>query len=280
MQIIDFRLRPPTKGFLETKIYTHPENRNAYTRKLGWPAVASANTQSMPELLSEMHAAGIDKGVAVGRTTSTLGSVANADVAAAVSAAPDRFIGIGSAATDDRHLAFQMIDEVIALGLRAVNLEPGVSTVPMRADDRRLYPIYAKCEDAGLPVVIMAGGGAGPDLTFTAPDALDRVLADFKDLQIVCSHGGWPWVEQILGVAFRRENLYLCPDMYLRGLPGTAAYLAAAEGFLSERFLFGTAYPFCPLKPYVDWFLAQGLSDSSLERVLHGNARRLLKLDA
>lgn len=276
MTIVDFRLRPPALGFLRSKIYAAPENRDGYTRKLGWPSVRSAQAQSMEMLLAEMDAAGISTGVAVGRTTATLGSIANADVAAIAAQYPGRFIGVGSADTSDRTVAFRMIDECLELGLRAVNLEPGVSAVPMRSDDRRLYPIYAKCEDAGLPVIVMAGGGAGPDLSFTDPVALDRVLADFPRLRLVCSHGGWPWVQEILGVAFRRSNLWLCPDMYLGSLPGTAEYLRAADGFLSERFLFGTAYPFCPLKPYVDWFLSQGLSSSSLDRVLSRNARDLL----
>ena len=278
MQIIDFRLRPPTRVFLKSKIYAVAENRKRYTEKLGWPLVASADAQSMDLLFTEMDDAKITTGVVVGRTTATLGAIPNADVAQTVADYPDRFIGIGSADSSDRKTAFAMIDEILSLGLKAVNLEPGVSAVPMRADDRRLYPIYAKCEDANLPVVIMAGGGAGPDLSYNDPMAIDRMLGDFPALKVVCSHGGWPYVQEILGVAFRRENLYLCPDMYLRGLPGTAEYLAAANGFLSERILFGTAYPFCPLKPYVDWFLAQDLSETSLQRVLSGNARTLLSL--
>ena len=278
MAIIDFRLRPPLKGFLDSRIYSAPDNRRRYTQKLGWGSVASADAQSADLLFDEMDRAGITLGVAVGRATATLGTIANADVAAIVADHPDRFVGVGSTHVIPRSVARTTVDEVIELGLGAVNLEPGVGSTPMRADDRRLYPIYAQCEDAGLPVIVMAGGGAGPDITYTAPEALDRVLGDFPDLQLVCSHGGWPWVGEILSVAFRRENFYLCPDMYLRGLPGSEDYIAAANGFLSERFLFGTAYPFCPLEPYVEWFKSLPLSDTSRERVMYGNAARLLKL--
>jgi hypothetical protein len=278
MDIVDFRLRPPARGFIESKIYANADNRKRYTKKLGWPLVASADAQSMPQLFAEMDEANISTGVVVGRTTATLGAIPNTDVAQIVADHPERFVGIGSADSSDRKTAFTMIDEILQLGLRAVNLEPGVSAVPMRPDDRRLYPIFAKCEDAGLPVVLMAGGGAGPDLSYNDPVAMDRMLADFPALKVVCSHGGWPFAQEYLGVAFRRENLFLCPDMYLRGLPGTADYLAAANGFLSERILFGTAYPFCPLKPYVDWFLAQGLSETSRRRVLSENAKLLLSL--
>lgn len=278
MEIVDFRVRPPAKGFLESKIYAVAENRKRYTQKLGWPLVVSAAEQSMELFLSEMEEAGITTGVAIGRTTATLGTIENADVADVVARHGDRLVGVGSADSANLKAAFAAIDEIIAMGLKAVNLEPGVSAVPMRADDRRLYPIYAKCEAASLPVVIMTGGGAGPDLSYNDPAALDRMLADFPTLKVVSAHGGWPYVHEILGVAFRRENLYLCPDMYLGPLPGTADYLAAANGFLSERFLFGTAYPFCPMKPYTDWFMAQGLSDTALERVMGANAKTLLSL--
>ncbi len=280
MGILDFRMRPPAKGFLGSKIYAVAENRKRYTEKLGWPVVESASARSIEGLFSEMDDAGITQGVAIGRTTATLGAIPNADVADIVAKHPDRFVGVGSADTADRKTAFAMIDETIALGLKAVNLEPGVSSVPMRADDRRLYPIYAKCEDAGLPVVLMTGGGAGPDLSYNDPVSLDRLLGDFPGLRVVSAHGGWPYVQEVLGVAFRRENLYLCPDMYLGAMPGTSEYLAAANGYLSERFLFGTAYPFCPLKPYVDWFLSQGLSETALGRVLSENARTLLSLES
>ena len=61
----------------------------------------------------------------------------------------------------------------------------------------------------------MAGGNGGPDLSYSDPVHVDRVAADFPALPIVVSHGGWPWVHQILHVAYRRQNVHVSPDMYL-----------------------------------------------------------------
>ena len=122
MEIIDFRLRPPTGGFLKSKIYSVAENRKRYTQKLGWPLVASADLQSMDLLFTEMDEAKITTGVVVGRTTATLGAIPNADVAQIVTDHPDRFVGIGSADSSDRKTAFAMIDEILKLRLKAVNL--------------------------------------------------------------------------------------------------------------------------------------------------------------
>jgi hypothetical protein len=277
--IVDFRLRPPARGFLATKIYANAANRDRYTRRLGFEPAASAREQSMDLLLAEMDAAGITRGVVVGRTTATLGSVPNEDVAAIAAAHPARFVGVGSADTSDRRRAAAMIAECRRLGLAMVNLEPGVMDPPLRPDDRRLYPIYAHCEDTGMKLVIMAGGGAGPDITWTAPECLDRVLGDFPKLVMVNSHGGWPWAQEIVSVAFRRPNLYLCPDMYLLGMPGTDDYVRAANSFLGEQMLFGTAYPFCPLGPYTQRFMQLPLTDSARENMLWRNAHRLLGRD-
>jgi predicted TIM-barrel fold metal-dependent hydrolase len=205
----------------------------------------------MPLLCAEKDAAGVTHAFVVGRMTATLGNLPNADVAAIVAEHRQRFLGVGSADTPDRRRAVAMIEEGRALGLRMVNFEPGAMNPPLRTDDRRLYPFYAPCEDTGMPIALMAGGEARPHITYTAPECLDRTLAAFPRLTVVCSHGGWPRVEQLLHIAFRRPNLYLGPDMYLHELPGMDTYIRAANSFLRERMLFGTAYPFCPLPEYV-----------------------------
>ena len=278
MTIIDFRLRPPALGFLQSRIYSAPDNRDSYTRRLGFGPVASAQKQSMDLLFSEMDAAGIAKGVVVGRTTATLGTIANADVATIVASYPGRFVGVGSVNPVNRREAFAELDAMRKAGLRAVNVEPGVLAPAFYMDDRRLYPFYAWCEDHKFPVIVMSGGGAGPDITYSAPERIDRVLADFPELTLVSSHGNWPWVHEILSIAFRRPNLYLCPDMYWPGLPGSDDYTRAANSFLSERMLFGTAYPFCPLLEYVRWFQSLPIAPSAVENILWKNATRVLGL--
>jgi uncharacterized protein len=196
----------------------------------------------------------IDVGVVVGRNSGFLGSVANADVMEFVNAYPGRFFAVASIDLSNRGTAIRGIDEAMAAGYKAINIEPGAQVVPMLADDRRLYPIYAHCEDAAVPVILLAGGNAGPDLAYTVPVALDRVLGDFPRLKVAAAHGGWPWVHQFLHIAFRRPNLYLSPDMYLINMPGMSDYLKAADGFLAERFIYGSSFPLCPVDGYMEWF--------------------------
>lgn len=276
MKIIDFRLRPPAMGFLNARIYTRPDIRNRFTRQLGFEPAPSAEEKSLELMFEEMAAAGIQQGVCVGRNSSVLGSVSNADVAAVAKAYPDKFHPVGSIEAATRKEAMAQMQEILDLGIRIVNLEPGVWATPMHVDDRRLYPLYAFCEDNGIPVIMMTGGNAGPDITYTNPEHIDRVLGDFPDLTVISSHGNWPWVQEIIHVAFRRPNLYLSPDMYLYNLPGHADFIQAANSFLADRMLFGTAYPMCPLKEYTEWFLTLPIKPDAMEKILHGNAERLL----
>ncbi|OGA43723.1 MAG: amidohydrolase [Betaproteobacteria bacterium RIFCSPLOWO2_12_FULL_62_13] len=280
MSIIDFRLRPPLKGFLDMIMYADAERRDRITRQHGMEPAPSAGARSMELLISEMVAAGVTTGVVMGRYSDLYGSVSNQDVADIVTAYPGRFIGIGSVDPSNRKNAIKQIDEALALGLKGINLEPGAYPVPMYADDRRLYPIYAYCEDKGIPVVVMAGGGAGPDLSYTFPVHIDRVAGDFPGLRIAISHGGWPWVQEILHVAFRRPNVYVSPDQYLCNMAGTDDYVKAANGFLSERFLYASSYPFVSVKQYADWFRHLPIKPELMERLMYRNAAEFLGLTA
>jgi uncharacterized protein len=278
MTIIDFRLRPPLKGFLDLIMYANADRRDAATRRHGMEPARSAQEQSMDLLLAEMDEAGVTIGVVMGRYSGLYGSVTNQDVADIVSMHPGRFVGVGSIDPSNRKKALRQIDEALALGLKGINLEPGAYPTPLYPDDRRLYPIYAYCEDHNIPVVVMAGGSAGPDITYTQPVHIDHVCGDFPGLCVAVTHGGWPWVQEILHVAYRHPNLYVSPDQYLCNMPGANDYLVALNGFLSDRFLYGSSYPFIGVKAYADWFRSLSIRPEVMDDVLHRNASRFLDL--
>jgi len=277
MTIIDFRLRPPLRGYLNTIMYSNAPRRDAATERHGMTPAPSAVAQSTELLLAEMDKAGITRGVMTGRTSGGFyGSVGNEDLIAIARAHPDRFIGVPSIDPADRHAAIRQIEDAHAAGLVGVNIEPGTYAVPMKADDGRLYPIYAYCEDNEIPVIMMAGGNAGPDLTFTHPEHLDKVARDFPGMKLAISHGGWPWVTEILHIAYRRHNIYVSPDQYLCNMPGMDDYILAARGYLAERFLYGSSYPFLPADECATWFRSLSFDETTLEKLMHRNAEAFL----
>lgn len=278
MQTIDFRIRPPFKSFLQTAMYAGAARRDGITRKIGFTPSPAAVARSMPQLLGEMDEAGIDAGVVVGRVSGALGNVDNADILEICALHPGRFFPIAGIAPLPRKQAQQEAEALLRRGFKGLSIEPGGLPEPLHYDDRRLYPFYALCEDRDALLVIMGGGNAGPDISFTAPEHIDRVLADFPNLRVVSAHGNWPWVTEILHVAFRRPNLYLAPDYLMANMPGMSDYIAACDSFLAEQFVFASAFPFAPVVDYTRWFRGLPIKPENLEKIMGGTARRLLGL--
>jgi predicted TIM-barrel fold metal-dependent hydrolase len=278
MPVIDFRIRPPYKEFLGTAMYAGAARRDRITRDVGFEPSLGAQQQSVPLMLAEMDSAMITAGVVVGRNSGALGVVPNNVVLQFCGMYPGRFIPVASIDPACWKQGPADVDAALLAGFKAIGLEPGGAVPPLHTDDRRLYPLYAHCEARGIPLIIMTGGNAGPDISFTAPERIDRVLGDFPALRIVSSHGNWPWVQQILHIAFRRPNLYLSPDYLLANLPGMHDHLKAADSWLCERFLYASAFPFAPIKAYLDWFLTLPIRPANMDRILYRNAADLLGL--
>ncbi len=276
MRIIDFRLRPPFASYLTTIMYANLERTSANAKKKGMEIAESARQRSCDLLLQEMDAAGVTVGVAAGRAGGVFGTMSNDDLVQLTTQFPGRFVGLAGIDVAHRKSAVAEIDRALKMGLKGVVLEPGLAHTPMHIDDARVYPLYAYCEDNNIPVLLMAGGNAGPDCTYSSPEHVDRVARDFPGLALISGHGNWPWVAQIIHVCYRRPNIYLSPDTYMFGMPGASDYVDAINGFMSERFLFGTAYPFVSLKSAVDKFLQLGVREELLDNVLYANAARVL----
>jgi predicted TIM-barrel fold metal-dependent hydrolase len=123
----------------------------------------------------------------------------------------------------------------------------------------------------------MTGPLAGSDIGFADPAPIDRVASRFPKLKIVCGHGCWPRVAEMIAVALKHPNVFVSPDVY-QFAPGSHLYIEAANGFMADQYLFATAYPVLALKETVERFKALPLNPTALEKALCGNARRLLKL--
>lgn len=231
--------------------------------------------------LAEIDAAGIGHAVLIGRDTPGV-ATGNDEVAAYLRGDP-RLVGIGSVdplrlGTADRVVA--EVERVAALGLRGLNLEPGFGARPLAFDDALLDPAYETARRLRLPVFLMTGPTT-PDLATNDPAALARVARRYPDLPLIVSHGLWPRVDEAIGVAFRYDNVHLAPDMYVF-TPGGDRYLEALGSFLCEQFLFGTSFPFRPMRQTVEDFRAatRHLPEPVLDAVLYRNAARLLGIAA
>jgi len=188
-------------------------------------------------------------------------------------------VGVGSidphrwgvkAAIDEVERAVRQLD------LKAINVEPGFGSPLCKADDPMLFPIYDACAQLGVPVYIMSGPTA-PSLDMVTPTAVGHVAKAFPKLSIICYHGFYPYVNEIIGVAFRWENVFIVPDMYIFA-PGGSLYVEAANGCMRNQILFGSSYPFRPMGQSINDYRTLGFADGVIDDVMYGNARRVLKL--
>jgi predicted TIM-barrel fold metal-dependent hydrolase len=184
------------------------------------------------------------------------------------------------------HLHYPVDEELqrqIALGAVALKIHPVHGGFP--ANDRSLYPAYAICQDAGMPVVVHCGTSTfpGSSNSFADPVLLDDVLRDFRSMDVVLAHGGrgW-WYDAAAFMALSSERVWIelsgLPPSRLRGY-----YAGHSWPRLTRRMIFGTDWPGVPGIARNARAVAELCPDEqTASLVLAGNAARVynLKLDA
>ena len=273
--VIDVRLRPPFKSFRQQ--YSPAANK-AFSAKFGLASPPSVQQLSEALMLREMDEAGITFGLATGRNGHFRYNVSNEDVVEMTAHYGGRILGAAGLDCSNVSRAMADIEQHVINGpLKAVSMEPGACAGPRYANDRRLYPVYEMCQAHGIPVILMLGGRAGPDVSYSNPEIISRIAADFPRGRFMVSHGGWPWVQAVIGACFWQENIWLCPDMYLMNNSGAQDYVAAANTWLRDRFLFGSAYPLMPIGESLAIFKSLFREDV-LPRLLWKNASELFNI--
>lgn len=287
--VIDFRVRPPYRGFLDMGIFTRwasperdPKKMSAFG--LGREDVPSVEQRSLDLFFQEMDEAGVETCVVMGRRTknSTTGSgnVEADDIHELALKHPGRIIPFAGIDPTDEGALREVERVARGLGFKGISLDPGWCVPALHADDDRIMPIYEACERLGLIVSITHSGVVGPDLSYCDPTAIQHVAQLFPRLNIVVAHASWPQVEKALGMAMLCPNVYLCPDVYFYtdNIPMSEHYVTAANGYLKYRMLFASTYPVGGMKQSIAKWSARGLTEDALRRTLRDNAAELLGL--
>lgn len=228
--------------------------------------------------VKEMDRSGITVAIMVARSVPGV-RVSNKDLSAVAKTNNQRLIAIASVDPIElgREAALAEARHAIKdLGMKGLNLDAGFYKKALKADDEILMPFYELCQELGVPAFVMSGPTT-PDLSFNDPLAVDHVAKTFPKLPIICCHGFYPNVSAMVTVAFRNENVYVSPDMYTF-CPGGSLYVEAANGFMRDQFLFGSSYPFRPMKQGLEDFGNLGLNPEAYEAATFRTANRLLNL--
>jgi uncharacterized protein len=146
-------------------------------------------------------------------------------------------------------------------------------------NDSRLYPLYAKAQEMGLPVLVHTGSSVfkGARIKYGDPLDLDDVAIDFPEMTILMAHSGRPfWYEQAFWMARRHENVY----MEVSGLPAKKLleYFPRLD-MLAKKIVYGSDWPGNPdLRQNIEAIRSLLISEKAKDAILHDNAARILKI--
>jgi len=142
-------------------------------------------------------------------------------------------------------------------------------------DHADLYPFYAACLRAGVPMVMQAGASGGNMPSACGrPVGIDRPALYFPELSFVLSHTGWPWEAEALAMAQKHANVFMSTASWPpRRWPDNLVRFASGPG--STKVLFATNFPTVGHRQALGQIGAVGLPEEALDQLLCANARRV-----
>jgi hypothetical protein len=283
--LIDFASRPPHPDFAPSaphlqnyrRVYQASESRSA----------ASNAAQGLDSWLATYERLGARHVVLKARDlTTTFGfKIPNEVVADFIQAHGPRYIGFAGADPWQADAVAQFDHAVRNLGLRGLNLQ--CFELKLRPDDERLFPLYEKAIELNVPVNIHCGinFSTHTPMAIGRPEYLDTVMVRYPELRAVASPPGWPWVQELIGVAWRHPNLYIGvlavrPKLLAKQHSGYEPLLQYGRTILKEKIIFGSAFPMMPVETALADLDGLGLDAATRQLWLHANAARFLGLDA
>jgi uncharacterized protein len=164
--------------------------------------------------------------------------------------------------------------------LKAVTVFPSGCLPQVPVDDAKLYPVYAACIEADIPVIVNAGI-AGPRFPSACQhvELFDRVCYDFPDLRIVMRHGAEPWEELAVKLMLKWPGLYYMTSAFApKYYPKAIIDYANTRG--ADKIMYAGYYPMgLSLERIFTEMPAVPFRDHVWPKFLRENALRVFKLD-
>ena len=191
--------------------------------------------------------------------------------------APDRFRLVYQVARIDRPT--RTVDRIEELAANPTIAAVGLFPATLGCDilDRRLYPLYAACSRAGLPVRINVGicGPRYPS-RHQHPMQLEELLIDFPELTVIGAHMGHPWEAELIRLMMKFERLHLMTSAYLGRYfdPALVSFMSSSRG--RGRVFFASDAPFLTMERAIEDARKLPLDDESMAEYLGAGLARAL----
>jgi predicted TIM-barrel fold metal-dependent hydrolase len=193
---------------------------------------------------------------------------------------PDRFIPSMNIDPNEGMVAIRrMVELHDQFGIKAVGAFPAGCAPPVPINDKRFYPVYAKCCELDVPIFVCAGV-PGPRLPMASQhvELIDEVMYDFPDLVLVTRHGCEPWTELAVKLMLKWPGLHYSTSAFApKYYPADIVRYANSRG--ADKILYAGYFPMgLSLDRIFRELPDVGFADHVWPKFLRDNARRVLKL--
>jgi hypothetical protein len=204
------------------------------------------------------------------------------DVADAVEKYPDRFSGLAGVDPLEGMKGVKELENLVTnFGFVGAHLYP--HWYGLAPDSARYYPFYAKCCELDVPIQMQVGhclrySADRPLVNVGHPSTVDVVACHLPELKLVGIHTGWPWVEEMIGVAYKHPNVYIGTDAYAPTYwpPNLVHYL---DSWGKHKVLYGTDFPALTWKRTLQEIDDITIRAESKKLFLRENAIKLYRLE-
>jgi len=194
---------------------------------------------------------------------------------------PDRFSGLAGVDPTRGMQGLRDLEYAVKeYGFVGAHLYPHWFGLP--PDHARYYPIYAKCCELEIPIMMQVGHCLRYQHERILPSVgrpitLDQIAIDFPELVLIGIHLGYPWTEEMISVAWKHENVYIGSDAYApRHWPESFVHFINTWG--KDKVLFGTDWPVIDPERAIKEIDALELRPESKQKFLRDTALRLFRL--
>jgi predicted TIM-barrel fold metal-dependent hydrolase len=278
--IIDFRIIGTGKNFFVGGLEAMPPFMDRYRSLYDFNRLCNLPFE---EFLINMEKSGIS--LAVLHAEYSYGDIhmLNRKVGETVKKYPKKLIGFASVdPSESKDIVSDLKRYIEEWGMKGLNLQTWVQG--WYANDKRLYPLYEYCQQKDIPVAMHTSINFSTNrkIGYSRPLYIDEIACDFPKLTIIANHAGWPWVNEMVAVAWKHPNVFIetggvSPKYISRPGTGWEMLLTYGNSILQDQILFASD-SLIPHQRIVKELDMLPFKDHVKEKYLYRNAMRVLKL--
>ncbi|MDD9797824.1 MAG: amidohydrolase family protein [Alphaproteobacteria bacterium] len=202
-------------------------------------------------------------------------------VADAIAQYPDRFLGLVGIDPYQGMEGVRALEHAVReLGFIGAHLYPHWFDLPPH--DAKYYPFYTKCIELDIPVQMQVGQSLiyaknHRSRSVGRPIYLDDIACDLPELKLIGSHLGVPWHDEMIAMAWKHENVFICTDAHSpRYWPQSVRQYVNSYG--QDKVIFATDFPVLRFTRTIEEIHALDLKPEVMRKFLRDNVVTIYNL--